>query len=271
MPDDRGPARVRPPRPPVLEQAQLPLASDEAELEPGPAARGTLERAVQRPDLDRVCLALHPQVRQALPDEGLAGGLADGAGHVDPLPRGRGHESSGEVDGVAQADEGAAHLVAVGAAAQAALAHPDLDLARGGGLLEVAQLERRGRRPGRVVLVRQRRAEHAVQVGALVAQRELQDVAAVAVEDPLRRTDEVVQLLDRVVVVVVVDAAEAQEDRDGRAELGEELARARSHPLVDRRQEPRPRRGRRAAVPAGARAPRRRRPASPGAPRTCGP
>ncbi len=225
---------------PGLEQSQLPLAADEAELEPGLAARGTLERAVQRPDLDRVGLALELEVRKALPDEGLARSLADGAGHVDPLPRGRGHQPSGEVDGVAQAHERAAHLVAVGAAAQAALAHPDLDLAGRGGLLEVTQLEGRGRRPGRVVLVRQWRPEHAVEVGALVAQRELEDVAPVAVEDPLRRPDEVVQLLDRLVVVVVVDAAEAQEYGNGRPELRQELAAAGPHPLVDGGQQPRP-------------------------------
>ena len=115
----------------------------------------------------------------------------------------------------------------------------DLQVARRRGLREVPQVEggRRGTR--RVVLVGQRRPEHAVQVGALVAERQLQDVAAVPIEDPLRRPDELVQLLDRVVVVVVVDATEPEEDRDRRPELGQELPPAGPDPLVDRGQQPR--------------------------------
>ena len=46
------------------------------------------------------------------------------------------------------------------------------------------------RRPSRVVLVGDRRPEDAVEVGALVAERQLEDVAAVAGHDPLRRADE---------------------------------------------------------------------------------
>ena len=56
-------------------------------------------------------------------------------------------------------------------------------------------------------------AEDAVEVGALVAERQLEDVAAVAGHDRLGPPDERVELVDRVGVVVVVDAAEAQEHR----------------------------------------------------------
>ena len=92
---------------------------------------------------------------------------------------------------------------------------------------ELAQLERgRGGARG-VVLVRERRAEHRAQVRALVAERQVEQVAAVRREDPLRAADEVVELRDRVVVVVVVDAAEADEQRIRRPQLGQELAAAR--------------------------------------------
>ena len=85
-----------------------------------------------------------------------------------------------------------------------------------------------------------RRPEHAVQVGALVAEGQLEDVAAEASHDPLRAWTKVVELDDRVVIVVVVDAAEAQEERERRPELGQELAAPGSQALVDGRQQPRP-------------------------------
>ena len=116
---------------------------------------------------------------------------------------------------------------------------PDLDVAGVGRLVEVAQLERRRRRPGGVVLVGDRRPEDAVEVGALVAERQLEDVAAVAGHDRLGPPDERVELVDRVGVVVVVDPAEAQEHRVGRPQLGEQLAPRRAHPLVDLGQDPR--------------------------------
>ena len=80
---------------------------------------------------------------------------------------------------IAEAHERAPHHVPVGAAAQATVRDPDLDLASGGRALELEDLERRCGRARRVVLVRERRAEDRVEVGALVAERELQEVAAV--------------------------------------------------------------------------------------------
>ena len=68
----------------------------------------------------------------------------------------------------------------------------------------------------------------------------MEQVAAVRGEDPLRAPDEVVELRDGVVVVVVVDAAEANEDRVRRPQLGQELAAPRAQALVDGRQQPRP-------------------------------
>ena len=99
---------------------------------------------------------------------------------------------------------------------------------RGRGVLEVAQLEGRRRGARGVILVGQRRAEHAVQVGALVAERQLEDVAAVAVEDLLGLDDEVVELDVGVVIVVVVDAAEPQEHRDRPAAARPGTRRGRS-------------------------------------------
>ncbi len=99
-------------------------------------------------------------------------------------------------------------------------------------------LERCGAGPRRVVFVGEGCAEHGVQVRALVADRELQDVAAVAVDDALGTADEIVELLRGGGVAVVVDAAEADEHRDGGPQLGEEVAVPGVHSLVDGGQQP---------------------------------
>jgi hypothetical protein len=59
-------------------------------------------------------------------------------------------------------------------------------------------------------------------------------------KNPLRAPDEVVQLLDRGVVVVVVEAAETDEERVRRPQLGEKLAASGGQALEDRRQQPLP-------------------------------
>ena len=68
---------------------------------------------------------------------------------------------------------------------------------RGGRALQVAQFERRRGGARGIVLVGERRPEHAVQVRALVAEGQLEDVAAVAGHDLLRPDDEGVELDDR--------------------------------------------------------------------------
>ena len=115
---------------------------------------------------------------------------------------------------------------------------PGTDVARRRGLLEVAQREHRGAGACGVVLVRERRPEDAVEVGALVAEGQLEDVPAVPREDLLRAAHELVELRGRVLVLVVVDPAEVDEDRERRAELGQELAAPGREPLVDGRKEP---------------------------------
>ena len=223
-----------------LQRCELGTPPDEPQLEPGLAPRCPLERAAKVPDLDRGCLAFHRHVRKASPDERVASCLAEVAAHVDLSRGGARHEACREVHRVAQAHERATHLVPVGTGAQPALGQPDLDAPGRGAPLEVSQLQRGCRGAGSIILVRERRTEHAVQVGALVAEGQLEDVAAEGVQGALCGADEVVQLADRVVVVVVVDAAEADEDRDRRPQLGQELAAAGAHAFVHRRQEPWP-------------------------------
>ena len=129
--------------------------------------------------------------------------------------------------------------MAVGAAPGSAVCDADLDLASLRDAVELEDVQGGGHRARGVVLVGVRGAEHRVQVRPFVAEGQLEEVASVVVEDPLRPPDEAVQLLDRVVVHVVVDPGEAHEDRDRGAELGEELAASRPEPLVHRRKEPR--------------------------------
>ena len=117
---------------------------------------------------------------------------------------------------------------------------PMAELARGGDAVQGAQLDRGGDGAGGVVLVRVRRAEDRVQARALVAEHELQQVAAVVGEHALRAARECVQPCGGPVVLVEVDAAEAQEEWHRRSELREELAAPRPHALVHGRQQPGP-------------------------------
>ncbi len=84
-----------------------------------------------------------------------------------------------------------------------------------------------------------RRAEHDVEIGALVADRQLEQVAAVFGADALGPAHEVVELGCGGVIPVVVDSREVHEHRGGRPQLGQKLASAGTKPLVDRRQDPR--------------------------------
>ena len=129
--------------------------------------------------------------------------------------------------------------MAVRAAPEPAPGEPDLDLPRCRRLLEVPQLQRRGGGAGLVVLVGDRRAEDAIEVRALVPEGQLEEVAAVPGQDPLRATDQLVELPGRLGVVVVVDPGEANEQRDRRAQLGQELPASRAQPLVHGGQQPR--------------------------------
>src|SRR5436305_650369 len=71
------------------------------------------------------------------------------------------------------------------------------------------QAEKLGRGSGRtrcIVFVRERCAEHGVEIRAIVADRQLECVSAVRIQHALRTSDELVECLDGVVVGVVVDA-----------------------------------------------------------------
>ncbi len=222
------------------DRVELRPAADDRQLGARAAARRVPLRAGQREHRHRLGLALHVIGASCSQVKMLAGGAAHRFRNVDPARRRVRHETRREVDRVAEAGEGLPPLVAVGAAAQPAVRDSDLDAGDRGRRLELAQLERGGRRARGVVLVRERRAEHRVQVGALVAERQVEEIAAVRREDPLHAADEIVELRDRVVVVVVVDAAEPDEQRIRRPQLGEELAASGAQALVDRRQQPWP-------------------------------
>jgi hypothetical protein len=125
--------------------------------------------------------------------------------------------------------------VAVGAASQAAVGDPDLDRRR----VQGGDVQAGGDRAARVVLVGDGRAEDRVQVRALVADRQLEHVAAVLGEHRLHAAHEGVELRARGRVVLEVDGAELHEHRDGGPQLGEELAAAGLQALVDRPEQPR--------------------------------
>ena len=227
--------------PPELPQPlQLLLAADHG-VEGGRdgGARAATGGPVEQPAYGHLLLAaLHGDRGQVLPDEPLVGRVGHVAVHPDPARRRAGHQAGGEVDRVAEAAEGTALAVAVGTAAQASGGHPDLHVGDGYLLGDLEQPQGPLAGAGRVVLVGDRRAEHGVQVGALVADGELEDVAALLVEDLLGPGDEGVEHFRRLRVALEVQAAEPHEHRHGRSEVGQELAATGHHPLPDGRQQP---------------------------------
>ena len=216
---------------------ELGAAPEDVELVAPAAPRDVAAAPGERVDGDGLGLALQLERRQRLPGERVARQPFRKAADVDAARRRLRHQPRCEVDRVAEADERPPLRVAVGAAAEAAGGDADLQVRGGGDLVESSELERGGHGARAVVLVRVRRAEDGVEVGALVADRDLEHVAAVLRADPLRVPDEVVELPDRT-VGVVVDAPELDEHRDRRAQLGEELSPSGAEPLVDGRQDP---------------------------------
>ena len=83
-----------------------------------------------------------------------------------------------------------------------------------------------------------RRPEHGVQVRTFVAERKVEEVAAVRGEDALDLANERVELGVGIVVLVEVDAAEANEHGDRRAQFREEFASSGTKARVDRGQQP---------------------------------
>ena len=215
------------------------MPPEELEVVPLLTARSSGGRTPQRRRLHWLRLALDAQVLEAFPLERVAGTLPHQLAHVDLAWRRVGHQAGGQVHGVAEAAERAAHRVPVGATQQAAGGDADLDARHAGRLLEGTDPHRCGQRPAGVVLVGLRRSEDGVEVRPLVTDRQLEDVATTVGERSLRPSDEVVELLGAGVVAVVLDAAEAHEDRDRRAQLGEQLAAPRAQALIDGRQDPR--------------------------------
>ena len=184
-------------------------------------------------------LALEGQLLDFAEGEGRAHRAADLVGDQHAAGRGPGHQAGREVHRIPQAAERASLRVAVGAAAQPAPGHPHPDPGDGTSR-QVEQVQGRGTGPRGVVLVGGGGAEDAVQVGALVADRELEEVAAVAVDDALGADQEHVEQLGGVVVEVEVDPAELDEDRHGGTQVRDELTAAGLHPAVDGRQQPLP-------------------------------
>ena len=175
---------------------------------------------------DRSGLALHGERSDVVPGEGVAGGLAHRLVDDDLVQRRELHQPRRQVHGVAEHAVAPPGDATEGAGSGAALGDADLHLEHRRHV-QRAQLERGGDGAHGVVAVGDRCAERGVEVAALVADRDLQDVALEAGQDRLHLADERVELVGGVVVAVVVDAVEAQEQRHRRPELGEELAHAR--------------------------------------------
>ncbi len=215
-------------------------AADDREVGAGRRARCVPLRAGQRKHGHRLGLALDRHRGQRVPVEHVAGGAPHRFGDIDLARRRIRHQPRREVDGIAETGERLPAPVAVRAAAQPSVRDPDLDARRRRRRFEVAQLERCGCCARRVVLVRLRRAEHRRQIRALVAERQVQQVAAIRGQNALHMPDEIVEFRDRVFIVVEVDAFEADEHRVRRPQLRQKLAAPGGQPLVDHRQQPLP-------------------------------
>ena len=102
-----------------------------------------------------------------------------------------------------------------------------------------AQFQRCFHRPADVVFMSRGGAESGIQVAALIADVQLQQGAFVAGQDGLDTDDESIKLFAGLLVIVVVNADEAQEKGDGRAQFGEKGAVPALIALEDGGQDPR--------------------------------
>ena len=77
-----------------------------------------------------------------------------------------------------------------------------------------------------------------MQVRSFIPDSELEEVAAIVVDDPLRPDDELVEEEVSLGVLIEVDAAEPNEHRDRRAQLAQEVTSPGPQSFVDSGQEP---------------------------------
>ena len=180
---------------------------------------GTASEADDRRDSHSVGLALDGEIADDVTLDAVVQGGVNLFADVHVAGRCLRHQACGEVHRVSQTGEGAPERMTVRTAAYAAVGDADLQLRRRRVAFQRQQFECCRRRPRRVVFVGMRCAEHRAEVGALVAEDHVQEVAAVFGQDPLRAPNEVVELAGRIGIVVVVDATEAEEQGIRRAEL----------------------------------------------------
>ena len=195
--------------------------------------------AQQRVGDDRIALAFHLPGRLFFPIEIVLDAALGGLAHQDLAGAARHHQAGGQIDFIAQDAVGAVCVAAISAGAHASLADADLHRGDEGELRRwLLQRQRRGRGAGGVVLVGDGRAEVDVDVAAFIADVEVDQGALVAFHHRLHPTHVAVEFFASGGIVVVVDAAEAQEEGDGGAQFGQKVAQSLAQPRVDRRQQP---------------------------------
>ena len=150
------------------------------------ARSGSCRREARSSDPVRPCATTAPflpltwQIRKGLPDVRVPGIAPDAIVDVDLSGRRLGHQPRGEVHRVAEADERPPHRVAVGAASEAPAGDADLDVAGSRRSHEIRSSSAAA--AARVASSSWAIGEPktAVEIRALVAERQLQQVAAVA-------------------------------------------------------------------------------------------
>ncbi len=226
-----------------LQLGQFRGAADQRQLVLCTLERLALLAADDLGHRNRLRAALDGDQPQLAKLEPLLGLFGHAAADEDLARRGLAHQPGGHVDLVAHDAVGEAR--AARADARATLTGPhapaaDADLHVADELQlrrRLAQLQRRGHGPQAVVVVGQRRAEAGVGVAALVADGQLDQEAFLLLYRRLEPADVGIELAAGVFVVVVIDAAELEEQSHGRPQFGQELAR-RLHPAIDRLERP---------------------------------
>lgn len=89
-----------------------------------------------------------------------------------------------------------------------------------------------------VIFVGDGSAENAVEITALVTDRDVDEEAAIAGEETLNPADKGAEFLPGEVIAIVIDASEFEEDGDGGTEFGEEFALAGGEAVEHRGEEP---------------------------------
>ncbi len=155
-------------------------------------------------------LALHLQRGQIGPLKHIGDGLLDAPTRKHLARRGGHHQARRQINRIAERTIGAAGRAAIGAGEHGSDRNADLAGANEAKLRRRrAQLQRRCHGAAGIIFMRSRRTERGIQVAALIADRKLNQRAAIARQHILHPANIAIQLIFRQLIVLVSNPIEA--------------------------------------------------------------